>query len=131
MRRTPPQFYCTRPSASGDNFPFLYFCGLGTAVCRADAHIGLAEQTAFTKICGEFAVSQRADRVVGPYAAVFQSAVSRRGGRLCPPYPVGADDSVRPQKYTNFTEIFGEFTQSKAPLGLKGPIGVGMLARSA
>ena len=48
-----------------------------------------------------------------------------------PPYPVGADDSVRPQKYTNFTEIFGEFTQSKAPLGLKGPIGVGMLARSA
>ena len=90
-----------RPSGSGGDFPFLDLCGPGTAVCRADAHIRLAEQTAFTKIYGEFAASQR------------------------------ADDSVRPQKYTNFTEIFGEFTQSKAPLGLKGPIGVGMLARSA
>ena len=33
----------------------------------ADAHIGPAECTFFTEICGEFATSQRADVGIGPY----------------------------------------------------------------
>ena len=36
----------------------------------ADAHIGPAEQTAFTEIYGEFAASQRADVGIGPYEQV-------------------------------------------------------------
>ena len=36
-------------------------------VCRLPVHIGPAECTVFTGIFGEFAASQRADRVAGPY----------------------------------------------------------------
>ena len=40
----------------------------------------------FTKISGEFAAAQGAGRVVGPYGEISMHS-----------YPVGADDSVRPQ----------------------------------
>ena len=36
-------------------------------VCRLPVHIGPAVCTVFTKISGEFAAAQGADRVVGPY----------------------------------------------------------------
>ena len=39
----------------------------GGAFVGADAHIGPAECSTLTEICGEFAASKRADRVVGPY----------------------------------------------------------------
>ena len=55
-------------------------------VCRLPVHIGPAGCTAFTEILGEFVTSHWADRVVGPYVKALLS-----------PYPVGADDSVRPQ----------------------------------
>ena len=51
---------------------------------EANAHIGPAECTVFTELCGEFAAAQWADRVVGPYGA-YLSAAPCRGGRLCPP----------------------------------------------
>ena len=71
------------------------------------AHAGYTD---FTEICGEFATSQRADRVVGPY------------GKLSIPLcSVGADASVRPQIAAFFTEIFGEFVTSQwADVGI-GP----------
>ena len=40
----------------------------------------------FTKISGEFAAAQGADRVVGPYGEISMHS-----------YPVGSDDYVRPQ----------------------------------
>ena len=55
-------------------------------VCRLPVHIGPAGCTGFTEILGEFVTSHWADRVVGPYVKALLS-----------PYPVGADDSVRPQ----------------------------------
>ena len=35
-------------------------------IVGADAHIGPAECTVFSEICGEFATSQRADVGIGP-----------------------------------------------------------------
>ena len=52
----------------------------------ADASCPPAGCTDFTGIFGEFVTSHWADRVVGPYVKALLS-----------PYPVGADDSVRPQ----------------------------------
>ena len=76
-------------------------------VCRLPVHIGPADCTVFTEICGEFATSRWADRVVGPYN---NTALS-----------VGADDSVRPQDAPVFTETFGEFTTAqRADVGI-GP----------
>ena len=37
-------------------------------IVGADAHIGPAECTVFTELCGEFATSKRADVGIGPYA---------------------------------------------------------------
>ena len=66
-------------------------------VCRLPVHIDPADCTAFTEILGGFAASKRADRAVGPY-----------GEAPMHPYPVGADDSVRPQDAPLFTGICGE-----------------------
>ena len=55
-------------------------------VCRLPVHIGPAGCTGFTEILGEFVTSHWADRVVGPYGEASMHT-----------YPVGADDSVRPQ----------------------------------
>ena len=59
-------------------------------VCRLPVHIGPAGCTAFTEILGEFVTSHWADRVVGPYGEISMHS-----------YPVGADDSVRPQDAPN------------------------------
>ena len=64
-----------------------------------DSHIAPADCTVFTEICGEFATSRWADRVVGPYNSTALS--------------VGADDSVRPQDAPVFTETFGEFATAQ------------------
>ena len=55
-------------------------------VVGVDAHIDPAGCTDFTKNCGESVTSQWADRVVGLYGETSMHM-----------YPVGADDSVRPQ----------------------------------
>ena len=74
-------------------------------IVGADAHIGPADCTVFTEICGEFATSRWAGRVVGPYNSTALS--------------VGADDSVRPQDAPVFTETFGEFTAAqRADVGI-------------
>jgi hypothetical protein len=44
-----------------------FFLASAHSIVGADAHIGPAEQTAFTEIYGEFAASQRADAYIGPY----------------------------------------------------------------
>ena len=55
-------------------------------VCRLPVHIGPAGCTGFTEIFGETEPSHWADRAVGPYGEISMHS-----------YPVGADDSVRPQ----------------------------------
>ena len=71
-------------------------------VCRLPVHIGPAGCTGFTEILGEFVTSHWADRVVGPYGEASMHT-----------YPVGADDSVRPQDVSLFSEICGEFVTSQ------------------
>ena len=79
-------------------------------VCRLPVHIGPAVCTVFTKISGEFAAAQGADRVVGPYGEISMHS-----------YPVGADDSVRPQTAPVFTGIYGESVAAqRADVGI-GP----------
>ena len=64
----------------------------------------------FTKLFGEFVTFQWADRVVGPYNEASMHT-----------YPVGADDSVRPQTAPFFTEICSKFGASqRADVGI-GP----------
>ena len=73
-------------------------------VCRLPVHTG------FTEILGEFVTSHWADRVVGPYGEASMHT-----------YPVGADDSVRPQTAPVFTGIYGESVASqRADVGI-GP----------
>ena len=79
-------------------------------VCRLPVHIGPAGCTGFTEILGEFVTSHWADRVVGPYGEASMHT-----------YPVGADDSVRPQTAPVFTGIYGESVASqRADVGI-GP----------
>ena len=79
-------------------------------VCRLPVHIGPAGCTAFTEILGEFVTSHWADRVVGPYGEASMHT-----------YPVGADDSVRPQTAPVFTGIYGESVAAqRADVGI-GP----------
>ena len=116
------------------------FLASAHSIVGADAHIGPAEQTAFTEIYGEFAgtcafgcrgrclhrpaqnspflqnssansqLPKRADRVVDPCSKVSLPPVLRRGGRLCPP-----------AEYTDFTGISGDFAASqRADVGI-GP----------
>ena len=66
-------------------------------VCRLPVHVGPAGCTGFTEIFGEFVTSHWADRVVGPYGEASMHT-----------YPVGADDSVRPQTAPVLTGIYGE-----------------------
>jgi hypothetical protein len=47
-----------------------FFLASAHSIVEADAHIGPAEQTAFTEIYGEFAASQRADVGIDPYEQV-------------------------------------------------------------
>ena len=64
----------------------------------------------FTKISGEFAAAQGADGVVGPYGEISMHS-----------YPVGADDSVRPQTAPVLTGIYGESVAAqRADVGI-GP----------
>ena len=79
-------------------------------VCRLPVYIGPAECTRFMELCVEFVSAKWADRVVGPYGELSMH-----------PYPVGADDSVRPQDVSLFLEICGEFvTSQRADVGI-GP----------
>ena len=79
-------------------------------VCRLPVHIDPAGCTAFTEILGEFVTSHWADRVVGPYGEASMHT-----------YPVGADDSVRPQTAPVFTGIYGESVAAqRADVGI-GP----------
>ena len=79
-------------------------------VCRLPVHIGPAGCTGFTEILGEFVTSHWADRVVGPYGEASMHT-----------YPVGADDSVRPQTAPVFTGIYGESVAAqRADVGI-GP----------
>ena len=55
-------------------------------VCRLPVHIGPAECSDFYENLQRIRNIFRADRVVGPYSEISMH-----------PYPVGADDSVRPQ----------------------------------
>ena len=48
---------------------------------EADAHIGPAECTVSTEICGEFVISQWADVGIGPYIAICQ-CIRGTGGFL-------------------------------------------------
>ena len=80
-------------------------------VCRLPVHIGPAGCTGFTEILGEFVTSHWADRVVGPYGEASMHT-----------YPVGADDSVRPQTAPVFTGIYGESVAAqRADVGI-GPL---------
>ena len=46
----------------------MWFCiALSFAGVGADAHIGPAECTVYTEICGKFAAAQWADVGIGPY----------------------------------------------------------------
>ena len=58
--------YGRRPG--GQSRPPLQRGAMDGASVGADAHIGPAESTFFTEICGEFETSQRADMGIGPYA---------------------------------------------------------------
>ena len=79
-------------------------------VCRLPVHIGPAGCTASTEILGEFVTSHWADRVVGPYGEASMHT-----------YPVGADDSVRPQTAPVLTGIYGESVAAqRADVGI-GP----------
>ena len=79
-------------------------------VCRLPVHIGPAGCTGFTEIFGEFVTSHWADRVVGPYGEASMHT-----------YPVGADDSVRPQTAPVLTGIYGESVAAqRADVGI-GP----------
>ena len=79
-------------------------------VCRLPVHIDPAGCTGFTEIFGEFVTSHWADRVVGPYGEASMHT-----------YPVGADDSVRPQTAPLFTGICGESVAAqRADVGI-GP----------
>ena len=80
-------------------------------VCRLPVHISPAGCTGFTEILGEFVTSHWADRVVGPYGEASMHT-----------YPVGADDSVRPQTAPVFTGIYGESVAAqRADVGI-GPL---------
>ena len=48
-------------------------------IVGADAHIGPAECTVFSEICGEFATSQRADVGIGPYISVSERGPTESG----------------------------------------------------
>ena len=79
-------------------------------VCRLPVHIDPAGCTGFTEILGKFVTSHWADRVVGPYGEASMHT-----------YPVGADDSVRPQTAPVFTGIYGESVAAqRADVGI-GP----------
>ena len=79
-------------------------------VCRLPVHIDRQNAPFFIKICGGFATSHWADRVVGPYGEISMHSYPCRGGRLCPP-----------AEYIGFTEIFGEIaTSQRADVGI-GP----------
>ena len=49
----------------------------------ADAHIGPAESTVFMVICGEFAISSRADVGIGPYTFPENSAKNQSADLVC------------------------------------------------
>ena len=79
-------------------------------VCRLPVHIDPAGCTGFTEILGKFVTSHWADSVVGPYGEASMHT-----------YPVGADDSVRPQTAPVFTGIYGESVAAqRADMGI-GP----------
>ena len=59
-------------------------CCLTDAACPLRVHIGPAGCTVFTEICGEFATSGRADRVVGPYNAYSRYRTLQGQAFLCP-----------------------------------------------
>ena len=74
--------------------------GCGSAACRYTST--RQDAPVFMVICGEFATSHRADRVVGPYGEISIHSYPCRGGRLCP--PAGC---------TGFSKLFGEFATAQ------------------
>ena len=79
-------------------------------VCRLPVHIGPAGCTGFTEILGEFVTSHWADRVVGPYGEASMHT-----------YPVGADDSVRPQNIPILRESPANSQLPNGPMPTSAP----------
>ena len=81
-------------------------------VCRLPVHIDPAECTGFTEIFGEFVTSHWADRVVGPYGEASMHT-----------YPVGADDSVRPQDISVLRHFSANSQLPSGPMWASAPTG--------
>ena len=82
-------------------------------VCRLPVHIGPAGCTGFTEIFGEFVTSHWADRVVGPYGEASMHT-----------YPVGADDSVRPQNISVLRKSSAKSQLPSGPMWASAPTGL-------
>ena len=82
-------------------------------VCRLPVHIGPAGCTGFTEILGEFLTSHWADRVVSPYGEISMRS-----------YPVGADDSVRPQNAPILRESSANSQLLNGPMWASAPTGL-------
>jgi len=82
-------------------------------VCRLPVHIDRQNAPFFMKICGDFATSHWADRVVGPYGEISMHS-----------YPVGADDSVRPQNISVLRKSSAKSQLPSGPMWASAPTGL-------
>ena len=82
-------------------------------VCRLPVHIDRQNAPFFMKICGESVTSHWADRVVGPYGEASMHT-----------YPVGADDSVRPQNISVLRKSSAKSQLPSGPMWASAPTGL-------
>ena len=82
-------------------------------ICRLPVHIDPAGCTGFTEIFGESETSHWADRVVGPYGETSMHT-----------YPVGADDSVRPQDILVLRQFSANSQLPSGPMWASAPTGL-------
>ena len=82
-------------------------------VCRLPVHIDPAGCTGFTEIFGESETSHWADRAVGPYGEASMHT-----------YPVGADDSVRPQNISVLRKSSAKPQRPSGPMWASAPTGL-------
>ena len=75
--------------------------------------IGPAERNVFTVIFGKFATAQRADVGIGPYGEISIHS-----------YPVGADDSVRPQNISVLRKSSAKSQLPSGPMWASAPTGL-------
>ena len=83
------------------------------SVVGVDAYIDPAGCTGFTEIFGESEPSHWADRVVGPYGEISIHS-----------YPVGADDSVRPQNISVLRKSSAKSQLPSGPMWASAPTGL-------